>query len=263
MDAKYLFLFSLVMLIIGIQIYAFKEKIFPNLTTGNNSKETKRTNYIENFSNEYKESDIFKLYYFKFNGRAALARAIFSYANVKFENVLIEMDKWPKMKPEPLFEFGQVPILEHNKKVLSQSKAIFLYLARLFGLYGKTLDDKYQIDSLLNSYDDITRSYYPFIFPQTEDEKKNPQVYKEKFENELKRFLKVYEKRYLNYGAKKYYLGEYFSLADIYLTVEMNIFASKLGGMDFILQNAKILGKLISRVKNSEMKKYFDTYFIQ
>ena len=271
MDAKYLFLLSLVTLMIGIQIYAYKDKLFGNQNNSNEnesidySKETniKRKSYFEDFTNEFSPSDTFKLYYFKINGRAAIARAIFSFANVKFENILIESDQWKKMKPEPLFEFGQVPILVHNKKTLSQSKAIFLYLARLFNLYGKTLDDKYQIDSLLNSHDDISKFYYPYIYPQTEDEKKNPKVYKEKFEAEFKRILLIYQKRYMNFGIKKYFLGDYFSLADIYLTVEMNIFASTLGGVEYIIQNARVLGRYIQRIMKDELKKYYATYFIK
>ena len=255
MDAKYLFLLSVVMLILGIQIYAYKDKLLSSTKTNNN---------IVKYSNEYSESDTFKLYYFKINGRAALARAIFSYANVNFENILVEKDQWPKMKQDSsLFEFGQMPILVHNKKILSQSKAIYIYLSCLFGLYGKTLDDKYQIDSLLSSQDDISKFYSPISFPKTDDEKKNPQVYKEKFEKEFKRFLNIYEKRYINLGAKKYFLGDYFSLADIYLTVEMSKMAEILGGMDFILQNAKILGNLIKRVKENEMKTFYEKYYIK
>ena len=50
-------------------------------------------------------NDTFKLHYFNINGRAALARAIFSAAKVPFENHLIEEKDWPAIKQSELCEF--------------------------------------------------------------------------------------------------------------------------------------------------------------
>jgi hypothetical protein len=133
---------SIVILLLSCNIYLNKDKLL-NL-------------YPKDFS-----KDTFKLYYFKVNGRAAPARALLSYAKVNFEDIFVGQN-WPEQKKNnTLFEFGQVPILVHNGKIMSQSKAIYLYLAQLFNLDGKNIDDQYQIHSLLNSYDDISRSYGP------------------------------------------------------------------------------------------------------
>ncbi len=240
---KYLII-SFVILILSFNIYL------------NLNKET----YFGDQQEKDFSKDNFKLYYFKGNGRGAIIRGLFSYAGVAFENILVEKE-WAELKKNTtLFEFGQMPILVHNNKILSQSKPIYIYLARLFNIYGKTIDDQYQIDSLLSSYDDVLKTYLPVFFPKTEEEKNNPEKYKDIFAKELKRFFGVYEKRYEKLGKGKYFLGNYFSLADIYLTINMNVFSKVLGGMTFIKENAPNLGELITRIKNNELKVYFEKY---
>lgn len=237
-------LISIVVLILSLNIYLNLDKI---------------CNFIpKDFS-----KDIFKLYYFQVNGRAAIIRALFSCSKVKFENNYIDKNNWQEQKKNTtLFEFGQVPILVHNEKILSQSKAIYVYLARLFNLYGKTIDDKYQIDSLLSSSDDISRYSGPVFFPRTDEEKNNPEKYKEIFKKELKRFLGIYEQRYKKLGNGKYFLGNYFSLADIYLTINMDVLSKSVGGLQYIKESAPKLAELIERIKNNELKEFFEKYYL-
>ena len=238
------FLISLVVLILSLNIYLNFEKIL---------------NFIpKDFS-----KDIFKLYYFKVNGRAAIIRALFSCSKVNFENNYIDKNNWQEQKKNTtLFEFGQVPILVHNDKILSQSKAIYVYLARLFNLYGKTIDDKYQIDSLLSSSDDISKFSGPVFFPRTDEEKNNPEKYKEIFKKELKRFSIIYEQRYKKLGNGKYFLGNYFSLADIYLTINLDVLSKSFGGLKYIKESAPNIAELIERVKNNELKEFFEKYYL-
>ena len=235
---------GIIILLLSCNIYLNKEKIFSFI------------------SKDYSK-DTFKLYYFKTNGRAAVIKALFSYSKVKFENIFVDSN-WKELKKNTaLFEFGQVPILVHNDKILSQSKAIFVYLARLFDLYGKNIDDKYQIDSLLSSYDDISKYYTPLFFPKTDDEKNNKEKYKEIYRNELKRFFGIYEERYKKLGNGKYYLGNYFSLADIYLVINMNVFSKAVGGFQFIKNNAPKLSELLERLRNQELKEFFEKYYYE
>ena len=239
---KYLFT-SFIVLILSFNIYLNKEKYF---------------SFLKDYSN-----DNFKLYYFKVNGRGAVIRAIFAHSGVKFENVLVEKE-WAELKKNTtLFEFGQMPILVHNDKILSQSKPIYIYLSRLFNLYGKTLDDQYQIDSLISSYEDISRSYTPVFFPKNDEEKNNREKYKEIYAKELKRFFGIYERRYKKLGYGKYFLGDYFSLADICLTIYMNVFSKIFGGLSFIKESAPKLSELITRIKNNELKVYFEKYHFE
>ena len=233
---------SIVILLLSCNIYLNKDKLL-NL-------------YPKDFS-----KDTFKLYYFKVNGRAAPARAILSYAKVNFEENFVGPNWQEQKKNKDLFEFGQVPILVHNGKTMSQSKAIYLYLAQLFGLDGKNIDDQYQIHSLLNSYDDISRSYGPYAYPKSDEEKNNKEKYKKILVEELKRIFGIYEKRYIKLGTGKYYLGDYFSLADIYLTIYMNVFTKNVGGFQLVKESAPKLADLITRIKKGELKTFFEKYY--
>ena len=241
--------FNLRFILISLTLLILSCNIYLNLQKESDYKQ-------KNFS-----KDIFKLYYFSVNGRAIIIRALFSYSKVKFENIFVDKN-WGQLKSDTsLFEFGQVPILIHNEKILSQSKAIYLYLARLFNLYGNNLDDEYQIDSLLNSYDDISKFYTPLHYPKNDEEKNNQEKYKEIFRKEFKRFLEIYEQRYKKLGSGKYYLGNYFSLADIYLTTYLNVFAEDAGGIAFIKDSSPKLAELIEKIKNNELKEFFDKYY--
>ena len=233
---------SILILLLSINIFLNKDKLL-NL-------------YPKDFS-----KDSFKLYYFKVNGRTAPARAILSYAKINFEDIFIGQNWQEQKKNNDLFEFGQVPILVHNGRPMSQSKAIYLYLAQLFNLNGKNIDDQYQIHSLLNSYDDISRSYGPYAYPKSDEEKNNKEKYKKILVEELKRIFKIYEKRYIKLGGGKYYLGNYFSLADIYLTVYMNVFTKNVGGFQLIKESAPKLADLITRIRNGELKTFFEKYY--
>ena len=91
----------------------------------------------------------FILHYFPVNGRAATARAILSYAKADWTNDLVKKEDWIKIKSNDLFEFGQMPILEHNGKRYSQSIAINIYLSKIFNLYGKNIEEEYEIQFIL------------------------------------------------------------------------------------------------------------------
>ena len=116
----------------------------------------------------------YTLYYFEANGRAMIARAILTYAKAKWKDIRVKQRDWLKIKNSGLCEFEQMPILEvDGKKKLSQSIAIELYLLKTFNLYGKNIDEQYQIDSLLCSFEDLFGPLVEFVICPDEKKKKN------------------------------------------------------------------------------------------
>lgn len=208
------------------------------------------------------KNDTFKLTYFGGNGRAAIIRAIFSVMKYPFENEVIEPKEWMKIKQSGRFEFQQMPILKHNEKTLSQSVAIYNYLSKLFGLNGDTLEEQYQIDSLISTIEDINMVYYPCVMPRTEEQKKNPKKFKEIFIEKFERYLKVFERRYEGLGKGKYFLGNKFTLADIFLTVQLSGY-QEFTKENLIKKNAPKLNDLIERIKNNECKEFFEKYYVK
>ena len=132
----------------------------------------------------------YTLHYFEANGKAAIPRAILTYAKAKWTDNRVKQEDWPKLKKSGLCEFEQMPILEiDGKKKLSQSIAIDLYLLKTFNLYGKNIDEQYQIDSLLCSFDDLFGPLGQLVFCQ--DEKKKEEL-KKQFIEKYKFYLKKY-----------------------------------------------------------------------
>ena len=202
----------------------------------------------------------FELLYFKVNGRAAIIRAILSYGKADWKDSSFEHSEWPKIKTSGKCEFGQVPVLIHNGKSYSQAAATSIYLAKLFNIYGKDIEEQYQIDSLLCTYDDISPLVFPIIFPKTEEEKKNIEQSLENFREKLARYLEIYEKRYIALGAGKYYLGDHFSLADIFFATYVIDYSSIYKKEDLIKKHSPKIFELIERVKANELKEYFEKH---
>ena len=201
------------------------------------------------------------LHYFAGNGRAAIARAILSYVKADWTNNFIKKEDWPKIKTSGLCEYEQVPVLEVGDKKYCESYAIYLYLAEKFDLMGKNPEENYQIVNLLMTIEDFGKVARDLFFA-TEEAKKVEA--KKNAEEKLKFFFEKFEKRYVELGKGKYFLGEKFTLADIFLTVNLSSSLQLLGKSDFPCKEiAPNLTEVINRVKENELKEFFEKYFIK
>ena len=159
------------------------------------------------------------------------------------------------------YEFEQLPVLEIDGKKYCESNAIHMYLAEKFDLMGKDPEENYQIVNLLMTLDDFYKAAIDFFL--CKDESKKPEFQK-KAEEKLKFFMGKFEKRYVDLGKHKYFLGDKFTLADIYLTCFLldSIYALKIQECSF-KEIAPNLGELVNRVKENELKEFFEKYFIK
>ena len=193
-----------------------------------------------------------KLTYFNANGRVGLLRAMLCYKKVPFENKMITMEEWPNKKND--YEFHQLPELEVNGKKMTQTIAISLYLARQLNLYPKDIYLQYHVDSLLAIRDDITILYRKIKQKNEEDYK----AYKEL----IKLYLEKIEKRYEELGAGDYYLGKEISVADFFLGCMVMEFCYLIKDEDVLSKYSPKINKLIVRLKENELKEYFEKYHI-
>ncbi|XP_076765814.1 glutathione S-transferase S4 [Xylocopa sonorina] len=99
----------------------------------------------------------YKLTYFNVMGLGEPIRFLLSYGGVDFEDVRMThpSEEWIKLKPT--LPFGQLPVLEINGEVYSQTLPICRYLAKQFNLLGKTDLDTLQIDSIAMGLHDFRR----------------------------------------------------------------------------------------------------------
>ncbi|CAJ0605697.1 unnamed protein product [Cylicocyclus nassatus] len=61
--------------------------------------------------------------------------------------------------------FGQLPVLDVDGTQIAQSLAICRYLARKFGLAGKSAEDEAVVDSLADQYTDYRAEIKTWFFP--------------------------------------------------------------------------------------------------
>jgi len=200
----------------------------------------------------------FVLHYFPLNGRGIIPRAILYYAKANWVDNVIGSDEWFNDKKfSNLFEFHRAPVLEYKGKKLCQSMAIIIYLSQLFNIYGRDIDEQYEINSLLNSYEELLENFRKWNF--CEDPAKK-ETLKQAGIDEFKLYIDRYEKRYQRLGNGPYYLGDHFSTADIYLACAIPTLHDILWkpDIDEVMPNLK---KLLERIRENELKGFFDNYF--
>ena len=203
----------------------------------------------------------YTLHYFPLNGRAIIARAILTYAKADWKNETIKMEDWPKSKKSGLWEYEQLPVLDVDGKKYSQSHAINIYLGETFNLMGKDKEEHYQIINVLIAFEDYTLPIWDAMY--NPDPSKKAEL-KPKAEEKFKFFLGKFEKKYVDLGKGKYYLGDKFSLADIALATTLLDDIDTLGLKESLLTElAPNLAELIKRVKENELKEFYEKYYIK
>ena len=138
-----------------------------------------------------KENQI-KIYYFEFNGRALISKAILYYLKIPFISIKYTQDEWQNVRTSGKFEFYQLPALEMNNKIYVQSSAIEIFLARKNDLMGENYGDEWNIISLICSKNDLITFLRPLVRADlviTENERENL------INNILPLYIKIYEKR--------------------------------------------------------------------
>ena len=207
----------------------------------------------------------YKLYYFNGNGRAVNLRAMLTLAKANWEDCRFTFAEWPAVKSTGKFEFGQLPALEVDGKVKVQTMALEVFVARRFGFLGTNAEDEYQILNLLCSRDDFSKSFRLLIFPTEEQKSQREEIVRNLREKELPLLMSTFEKKYLENGNRKYFLGEQFSLADIFLAnvffqlFESSTYKDLFGGVP--AKSCPNLAELVKRVREGEMKEFFEKVY--
>lgn len=112
-----------------------------------------------------------KLTYFDFDGgRAEPIRLALAYANIPFEDQRFAVSDWPKVRDQtPLL---QVPVMEVDGQVITQSNSLIRYAGKLAGLYPEDALEALHCDEAMETVEDIVVKIVPTLFIQDEDEKR-------------------------------------------------------------------------------------------
>uniref|UniRef100_A0A915D826 glutathione transferase n=1 Tax=Ditylenchus dipsaci TaxID=166011 RepID=A0A915D826_9BILA len=104
----------------------------------------------------------YKLHYFPVRNLGEVIRLIFHYVNQPFADVKISMEDWPSYKSKT--PHGKMPVLKVESHTLSESYAIARFLARRFGLAGKTDWEKARADEIADYHKDVVKDFRPYIY---------------------------------------------------------------------------------------------------
>jgi len=241
-----------------------------HLCENNNRTISNSNSSIEGeFPNLFDKNKI-EFYYFEGNSKGMIIRAILSYSKIKWENKKILITEWHHIKP--LLEFKQLPVLNYEGKIYSQSFAIEIFLARKFELMGKTPEDEFLICSLLDIKNDLISKLIQIINPNNhidsnfKNQQRNLEIY---YNNTLPIYLKFFEKilkkNFCKNKQDNYVLESGFSLADIIFTI-INHYIFKHQLRRNLLENlisihAPDLNLLFHKIKNNQLDLFFKQFF--
>jgi len=152
----------------------------------------------------------YKLTYFDGRGLAEVARILFVAGGVEFEDIRMERESWPEVKKET--PFGQVPMLEVDGVKYGQSVAIYNFVARETGFYGKDNKENLGIDQVVHLVSDF-RAAGSKIMRET-DETKKAELVKIFCEEDAPKYF-GYLVKLLKDSTSGYFVGSSLTLADI------------------------------------------------
>ncbi|KAG7401930.1 hypothetical protein PHYBOEH_009510 [Phytophthora boehmeriae] len=133
-----------------------------------------------------------KLTYFPLGGRAEHARLAFYIGGVPFEDRRVSYETFGVMKDS--LPLGQLPVLEVDGQVLTQSNAILRYAGRLGGLYPSSAPlAALRVDEVLHALNELEEQMGPSLREKDADKKKA--MREELAATTLPRYAKLIEAR--------------------------------------------------------------------
>jgi glutathione S-transferase len=91
-----------------------------------------------------------KLTYFDVYGKAEAIRLLLNHAGVEYEDIRVTGPEFMAIKDDKTkVPYGQLPVLQKDGKVYSQSVAILRFLGNTYGYYPEDAEQRYQCDQLI------------------------------------------------------------------------------------------------------------------
>ncbi|XP_014719367.1 glutathione S-transferase A4-like isoform X2 [Equus asinus] len=155
-----------------------------------------------------------KLCYFRGRGRMESIRWLLAAAGVEFEEEFIETrEQYEKLQKDGRLLFGQVPLVEMDGMVLTQTKAILSYLAAKYDLYGKDLKERVRVDMYADGTLDLMMMIALAAFKTPGEKEENLALVVKKAKT---CYFPAFEKILKDHG-EDFLVGNKFSWADVQL----------------------------------------------
>lgn len=164
------------------------------------------------------------LTYFDFDfSRGLECRLALTAAGADFEDIRIQREQWPGMKPT--VPFGALPVLNHDGRVLSQSNAILRYVGTQHGLHPTDPWASAEHDAILQSVEDLRNKVPGGRDMSDEDKKTKREAFTAGF---LSQWAQTLEDRI----AGPFLEGDALNVADLKVYTILRAYLG--GGYDFI-----------------------------
>ncbi|XP_052594453.1 glutathione S-transferase alpha-4-like [Peromyscus californicus insignis] len=135
-------------------------------------------------------------------------------AGVEFEEEFLETrEQYEKLQKDGCLLFDQVPLVEMDGMLLTQSRAILSYLAVKYNLYGKDLKERVRIDMYTDGTLDLMIMIASAPFKPPEDKEENYALIVKRAKT---CYFPVFEKILKDHG-EAFLVGNQLSWADIQL----------------------------------------------
>ncbi|XP_057556125.1 glutathione S-transferase A4-like [Hippopotamus amphibius kiboko] len=192
-----------------------------------------------------------KLCYFRGRGRMEPIRWLLAAAGVEFEEEFLETrEQHEKLQKGGRLLFGQLPLVEIDGMVLTQTRAILSYLAAKDNLHGKDLKETVRIDKYADGTLDLMMMGALAAFKPPKEKEENLTLVMKKAKS---RYFPVFEKILKDHG-KGFLVGNKFSWADIQL-LEAVLMAEELKAS--VLSDFPVLKAFKTRISNIPTIKKF------
>ncbi|VDN07355.1 unnamed protein product [Thelazia callipaeda] len=186
----------------------------------------------------------FKLYDFDDRRSGALARLIFTVANIPYEDIIINHEEqWDALKNEtPL---GTLPILEIDGMKMNGQTAICRHLAWRFGLSGQSAASDFLLDMFADMLFEAQILFSGTMTDVTERRTNCLTTDNMELVEIVQRTLSVIEKQ-LNTNNSSYIIGEEITWVDLMIYTFFNTIMEQ--GKDIILDRYPLTKKMYQRI---------------
>mmetsp|Transcript_20739 Transcript_20739/g.23096 ORF Transcript_20739/g.23096 Transcript_20739/m.23096 type:complete len:209 (-) Transcript_20739:38-664(-) len=157
-----------------------------------------------------------KLTYFQVYGKAEAIRILFDHAKVDYEDNRVTGDVWKEFKASDKCPIGQVPVLEKDGKILTQSNAILRYVGSEYGYYPEDAELRYRADELVDLTDDFKGPVGKNHFGSASPEEKSEE-WKGLLENHYTKFFTFFEGKLKENSSQDFIVGDTYTIADFSL----------------------------------------------
>ena len=166
-----------------------------------------------------------------------------------FEDVRIKPEQWPAMKRDPKFEYGQMPVLDYNGKLISQSMAIMYFLGAENKLIPSNPMEEYEMINIMCAINDLITELGGILFTSKTPEEKKTKTEEFIAKSMMFTFQKIEKK--LDKPNRRFLVGSSISLADFAMAGFSNSLLEKPNLKKVIENKVPVLYKYLEEMLKS------------